>query len=307
MGIGQIENQRIWGDLQAEDPRTPPSRIVNVSSVPMRSPFRYPGGKTWLVPIIRKWLRSIPETPAELIEPFAGGGIIGLTAAFERLANHVTLVEIDKDVAAVWRVILSSDATWLANKILAFHPSKETVDTLLQQPPSSLREHAFTTLVQNRVNRGGILAPGAGRIKNGDGGKGMASRWYPETLKNRILEINAIHNRLEFIQGDGMQVLRGNAHRKDVVFFIDPPYTAAGKKAGLRLYRHSNIDHEALFKAAKNIEGDFLITYDDTEEIQNLVQTHGFQSVRIPMKSNHHAEMEEILIGRDLSWITRSC
>ncbi len=24
--------------------------IVNVASVPQRSPFRYPGGKTWLVP-----------------------------------------------------------------------------------------------------------------------------------------------------------------------------------------------------------------------------------------------------------------
>jgi len=28
------------------------------SSVPQRSPFRYPGGKTWLVPYIRDWFRS---------------------------------------------------------------------------------------------------------------------------------------------------------------------------------------------------------------------------------------------------------
>ena len=28
--------------------------IVNVASVPQRSPFRYPGGKTWLIPIARK-------------------------------------------------------------------------------------------------------------------------------------------------------------------------------------------------------------------------------------------------------------
>lgn len=26
-------------------------RVVNVASVPQRSPFRYPGGKTWLVPL----------------------------------------------------------------------------------------------------------------------------------------------------------------------------------------------------------------------------------------------------------------
>lgn len=31
-------------------------KIVNVASVPFRSPFRYPGGKTWLVPQIRHCL-----------------------------------------------------------------------------------------------------------------------------------------------------------------------------------------------------------------------------------------------------------
>ena len=33
-------------------------RPVNVASVPQRSPFRYPGGKTWLIPHIRRWLTS---------------------------------------------------------------------------------------------------------------------------------------------------------------------------------------------------------------------------------------------------------
>src|SRR5881396_794504 len=72
------------------------NRVINVASVPKRSPFRYPGGKTWLVPRIRQWLLSRPVRPADLIEPFAGGAIVGLTAAFERLAEHVTLVELDR-------------------------------------------------------------------------------------------------------------------------------------------------------------------------------------------------------------------
>lgn len=28
-------------------------KVINVATVPLRSPFRYPGGKTWLVPRIR--------------------------------------------------------------------------------------------------------------------------------------------------------------------------------------------------------------------------------------------------------------
>src|SRR5436309_7579954 len=68
-----------------------PTEPVNVASVPQRSPFRYPGGKTWLVPYVRSWLTSRAAPVSLLIEPFAGGGIAGLTAGFERLASHVIL------------------------------------------------------------------------------------------------------------------------------------------------------------------------------------------------------------------------
>src|SRR2546428_6609525 len=81
--------------------------IVNVSSVPHRSPFRYPGGKTWLVPYIRDWLHSKQRSPAHLIEPFAGGAIVSMTAAFERLAKHVIFCELDDAVSPVWKVVLN--------------------------------------------------------------------------------------------------------------------------------------------------------------------------------------------------------
>src|SRR5438477_12857776 len=86
---------------------------VNVASVPQRSPFRYPGGKTWLVPYIRSWLASKPNPVGVLIEPFAGGGIVGLTAGFEGLAEHVVLVERDLNISAVWNTILGGQAKWL--------------------------------------------------------------------------------------------------------------------------------------------------------------------------------------------------
>ena len=92
------------------------SQIVNVASVPQRSPFRYPGGKTWLVPFVRQWLISLPQRPAEFIEPFAGGAIVGLSVAFERLVDQVTLVELDEQEAAVWNTIIYGDYEWLAEK-----------------------------------------------------------------------------------------------------------------------------------------------------------------------------------------------
>ncbi len=287
-------------------PGMPPyssKHIVNVASVPHRSPFRYPGGKTWLVPLVRQWLASLPLGPNEFIEVFAGGAIVGLTVAFERLAEHVTLVELDDDVAAVWQTILSDDGQWLADQIAQFRLTRDTVEALLAKEGLSLREKALQTIVRNRVNRGGILAPGAGMLKNGEDGRGIASRWYPHTLQKRILDIVNIRERFVFLHTDGLEVLRQNFARESAVFFIDPPYTASGKSAGRRLYLHWEINHEELFRISQRLAGSFLMTYEDTDEIRKLAAKHGFDTQTVAMKNTHHTKMTELLISRDLGWL----
>jgi DNA adenine methylase len=275
--------------------------VVNVASVPQRSPFRYAGGKTWLVPRIRLWLK---DAPAELIEPFAGGGIVGLTAAAERLAGHVTMVELDEQVAAVWRTIINDgEGAWLAERIAGFDLDAESLKRALGERPRAVRERAFQTVLKNRTFRGGILAPGSAPLKYGENGRGLRSRWYPETLKRRIMDIHAMRERLTFIEGDGVEVIRRNAQRRDVAFFIDPPYTAAGKRAGRRLYTHSELDHEELFRVASQIKGDFLMTYDDADGVRAMAARFGFDTEAVAMKSTHHARMTELLIGFDLSWL----
>ena len=167
----------------------------------------------------------------------------------------------------------------------------------------SCREEAFRTILRNRVNHGGILAPGSGIIKNGENGKGIQSRWYPETLRKRILDIDYIKDKVQFIHGDGLDVMRAHQHLEDIVFFIDPPYTAAGKKAGRRLYSCNELDHEELFSLAENIKGDFLMTYDNAQGVLDLAHQHQFDTEVISMKNTHHTKMTELLIGRDLSWL----
>ncbi|MGI8991065.1 MAG: hypothetical protein ACR2I2_15990 [Bryobacteraceae bacterium] len=144
-------------------------------------------------------------------------------AAFERLTQSVTLVEKDEDVAAVWRTILNArNGPWLADRIAQFQFSPETVKAELATPRWKLnnRERAFKTLLRNRVQRGGILAPGAGLIKMGENGRGMASRWYPGTLSKRILDICDIwvRSRTSFREGDGLETIGRNADREDVTF-----------------------------------------------------------------------------------------
>ena len=286
--------------LQPLPPGAQLNRIINVASVRHLSPFRYPGGKTWLVPRIRFWLR---ERPSLFIEPFAGGASISLAVAAEGMARRIAMVEIDEQVAAVWKAILiDGDAVWLANKIVSFDLTTESLRQAMTTKPNSTREMAFQTILKNRTYHGGILAVGAAPLKNGENGKGIKSRWYAETLKKRILEISSLNKRLVFIQGDGMEVIKHNIHRADAAFFIDPPYTAAGKRSGRRLYAHSELDHEQLFKMMSAAKGDFLMTYNNAEGVRELAGKYGFDVELIAMKNTHHARMTELLIGRDLDW-----
>lgn len=277
-----------------------PAKPVNVASVPQRSPFRYPGGKTWLIPQVRRWLGSLPAWPRTLVEPFAGGGIVSLTAVAEGLCGHAHLIEKDVDVGAVWEVIVNGGGPQLAARIMDFQPSLTAVTELLSRVPVTIEERAFHTIVKNRTFHGGILALGSAPVRHGEKGRGIASRWYPETLSRRLLEIHGYRERLSFTSGDGLQRLREEAGAD--AFFIDPPYTAGGKKAGRRLYAHFELDHEELFRIAETLSGDFLMTYDNAPEVRNLAVEHGFDVEPIRMRNTHLAEMTELLIGRDLTW-----
>ena len=276
---------------------------VNVASVPQRSPFRYPGGKTWFVPTFRKWIKQIYRKPRLLVEPFAGGGIISLTALFEDLVHSVLMVELDEDIAAVWQTVVDGGSKWLAKQILDFELTRESVICEISKEPKSTRARAFQTILKNRTFHGGILAEGSGLLKYGENGKGIRSRWYPTTLARRFENIDLIKGRIEFRCEDGLDTIRKHAEDVDALFFIDPPYTAGGKKAGKRLYRHCDLDHERLFTYCEDIKGDFLLTYDNADEVRILARRHSFQMRLIPMTNTHHARMEELVIGKDLGWM----
>ncbi len=269
----------------------------NVSSVPQYSPFRYPGGKSRLYPFISKWLSSKAAKPDILVEPFAGGAHVGLAAAIEGMVRRVLLVEIDENIAAVWETILSKDHQWLEGQIAAFKISEGTAEYAVEREKDSTKEQAFKVILQNRISRSGITAPGSGVLNQGENGKGLRSRWYPDTLVERIRAISSVRHKIDFIHGDGLAVIQQKARLKDATFFIDPPYPRAGR----RLYKYSDVDPRDVFRRASYIKGDFLITYDDADEILELVNDYELKAERILMSTSHHRERYELLISRDLS------
>jgi DNA adenine methylase len=42
---------------------------------------------------------------------------------------------------------------------------------------------------------------------------------------------------------------------------------------------------------------------ETADEVKDLARSHGFSMRLVPMKNTHHTEMQELVIGRDLSWM----
>ncbi len=267
---------------------------ANVATVPQRSPLRYPGGKTWLIPHIRVWLSRADATC--LVEPFAGGGIVSLTAVMEGLVERAVMVDRDRDVAAFWRAALENTDD-LIERIDGFPLSRSAVEEIATAPPEDVVSHGFRTLVLNRTRRGGVLAPGASLTKHGENGAGIASRWYPATLRKRLRAISTCSDRIAFYEGDGVRATDLIARVEGVALFIDPPYTVpGGKRAGSRLYAHNEVDHARIFEILADTRAEFLMTYDCSPEIVRLIRAHGFTAAVVEMKNGHHARLPELVI-----------
>ena len=324
-------------------------KAANVSQVKLYSPLRYPGGKTWLIPHVKEWLTK--SRAKKLIEPFAGGAIVSLTAVMERLVNRAILIERDPDVAAFWRATLQHGAE-LAERVRAFRPTPESILELEQAAPRDVGvaqlvpggtgdavaraaapeaaaadpgrqadgqmvsscpstpetdspelivARGFRTLVLNRTRRGGILAAGAASIRRGEDDKGIASRWYPDTLASRLEAIGQQADRIKFLERDSTEILEDLlcCGKPDAAVFLDPPYTAGGRYAGRRLYTYNELDHKRLFEILADHGANMLMTYDASPEIAKLVKSYQFHAVRVSMRTAHYHNRIELVITRD--------
>ena len=72
------------------------------------SPFRYPGGKTRLLPTLEPHLRALLEGKDTYREPFVGGGSVLLWVARNFPKLKLVANDLNPGVAAFWRVMKTS-------------------------------------------------------------------------------------------------------------------------------------------------------------------------------------------------------
>jgi DNA adenine methylase len=266
--------------------------VPHNTQVPQYSPLKYPGGKCKHTPIARLWLQSLDADT--LVEPFAGGAHVGITAGVEGWVDEVVLVELDADVVAVWETVLGGDAEWLADRFQQFEPTEESVRQLLERRGESQRVRALSTLVRSRVSFGGMIHDVGGSYK-----ADLTHKYCRGAVVERIRRLSCLQDCFEVVHDDGLDIMAGQAEQGDTAFFVDPPYPQEGGN----LYKHSDVEHERVFQLCSDASERSLLTYDTTDVVQNLADKYGLNRRRLANENGRRGDTGEFLISSDMGWL----
>lgn len=236
------------------------------------SPLRYPGGKSKLTAYILETIRLNGLNGGVYIEPFAGGAAIAWYLLLEGHVEEVYINDLDLSIYAFWYSVLKDTDALCA----LIEETEITVDEwriqkeIQKSTNTSLLHKGFSTLFLNRTNRSGILKAGViGGLKQ-DGNYKIDCRFDKTKLIQKIQHIASKRDCINLSNLDGVDFINEIVPHVDdkCLVNIDPPYYVKGKGLYQNFFKHD--DHHRLYQSVKNIRQPWIVTYDDTPEINDF-------------------------------------
>lgn len=236
------------------------------------SPLRYPGGKSKLIPYILETLKLNQLEGEGYIEPFAGGAAIAWHLIIGSHVETVYINDLNPSIYAFWYSVLNHTEQ-LCELI---ENTEVTIDEWYKQREiqrsrnALLIDRGFSTFFLNRTNRSGIINAGVIGGLSQDGTYKLDCRFVKEKLIKKIVNIA---NKKQFIHLSNLdavdfisEVLPGLSDK--FLVNIDPPYYRKGKELYQNFLEHD--DHCRLYESVKGITQPWIVTYDDTPEINDI-------------------------------------
>lgn len=270
-----------------------------------KSPFRYPGGKAFLLPEIYAAIQSCNNPIVSYAEPYAGGAGAALELLALNAVEQIWLNDADPRISAAWYAILNESERFVdaIRDVRLTIQEWQKMSTLVANPTTAKDrfELGFATFFMNRTNRSGIIV-GAGPIGGYEqsGEWKLDARFYRETMCARVEWIARHRDRITISEMDGVKFIRSfpAAKARQTFFFIDPPYVGAGK----RLYLNSMTEEKhrqlaAAIKRKRSVEN-WLMTYDDDDLITEIYDFADITRFDIHYSLQNKRTSQELMITR---------
>lgn len=234
----------------------------------MKSPLRYPGGKSRAIAqIMPHIIEAVPIS--EFREPFVGGGSVFLAAKRHfGLDLPCAINDLNLDLVSFWRTV-QTNVDALADAVetmrAQYHDNGRGLHRYLKDDyaPDTEFRRAIRFFIMNRITFSGVMDAG------GYSQQAFDKRFTPSSIQ-RLREVAPLLANVTITHGDYEPLLHQAG--ENVFIFLDPPYWSAthSKLYGKDGYLHTSFDHARFADTMHRCPHRWLITYDDSPYVREL-------------------------------------
>ena len=237
----------------------------------VKSPLRYPGGKSRAVKTI---LPLIPNDIKEYREPFLGGASLLIASLQKFNGNDMRFWgnDINEELSVFW-VVLQLFPDKFIHRV-----NEACIGKLVWEPKKFYHfwcnkredfiDRAVRFFILNRITF-------SGTIESGGFSEESLNKRFTISSVERLKEASSLLRRnLSFTCLPYEEVFNGSGRSEELFTFMDPPYLSNKKS---KLYGkngdlHNSFDHTKFASYVKDLYdfGKWIITMDDCEEVRDL-------------------------------------
>lgn len=255
----------------------------------LKSPLRYPGGKSKALNTIVKYLL---DNFAEFREPFVGGGSVFIYLKQKFPNRKYWINDLNPELYCFWKVAQTNLSQLV--KQVRFIKDNYTDGRLLFQKLTSIEstsdltelDRAVRFFVLNRITFSGTVESG------GFSQEAFHKRFTYSSIERLEKLENILTDDIKITNLDYTELLIPEGEQ--VFLFLDPPYFVATKS---KLYGkagnlHTSFDHQKFAETVQKCHHNWLITYDDSPQIRDNFKSMNIYAWELQYGMNNYKQSE---------------
>ncbi|AJZ76677.1 hypothetical protein SU86_005820 [Candidatus Nitrosotenuis cloacae] len=253
----------------------------------MKSPLRYPGGKSRAAKYIYQFIEKFfeGENVKHICSPFFGGGSLEIFCA----QNGIRVFGYDffRPLVDFWQCLFENRMK-LADMVEKYRPLIKEEFYRLQQSQMQSKDRydrAVFFFVLNRTSFSGSTLCGG----MASGGEDDNPR-FTESSIARLREFN-----LNNISVEMSDFKKSIPRHKNALLYLDPPYLIQSKLYGKKGDLHRNFDHIGLARILKK-RNSWILSYNNSKEIHDLYSGYTILYPDWKYGMSHDKSSREVLI-----------